>query len=88
MSNMRTCVASPPDREKLVVKIDCATEEWAEINQETGKLVLEIYPKQDNKPWVFDYEDAMKVLVLAKKRLREARYKSVFFPKRPWWKLF
>lgn len=88
MSSFRTCVASPPNREKLVVKIDSDAEEWAEINQETGKFIIEIYPKQDNKPWVFDYEETMKVLVQAKKRLKEARYKSIFFPKRQWWKIF
>ncbi len=89
MSDMITCVASPPDREKLVVKIQFGNEEWAEINQETDKLILEIYPKDGDKTWVFDYEETVKTLIDAKKHLKEVSSgKSVFLPKKPWWKLF
>jgi hypothetical protein len=37
-------IASVPDREKLVAELWYDQELWGEISQDTGELVLEIYP--------------------------------------------
>ena len=42
--------------------------QWAELSQEGESLVLEIYPNQDTKKWVFQYSDVIKAL-------RESEYK-------------
>jgi hypothetical protein len=66
---MSVDIASPPDREKLVAGIFYEREQWAEINQESGRLTLELYPRRDSKPWSFGYDKAIKTLVCARKRL-------------------
>jgi hypothetical protein len=62
-------LASPPDRELLVAMINVENEQWAEVNQESGNLTVEIYPRQNGQPWVFDLEATLKVLQAAKQRL-------------------
>jgi hypothetical protein len=47
--DMRICISSPPDREKLVAEIFFGDEQWAELNQESGTLELEFYPKPSSK---------------------------------------
>jgi hypothetical protein len=69
MSSHKIAIASPPDRDKLVAMIDFGNEQWAEINQGLGELVLEIYPRRDGKPWVFDFKDAITALERARERL-------------------
>jgi hypothetical protein len=69
MSNHRISIASPPDREKLVAMIDYGNEQWAEINQESTDFVVEIYPRRDGKPWLFDFNEMMSALESAKRRL-------------------
>jgi hypothetical protein len=69
MSNHRIAIASPPDREKLVAMIDFGYEQWAEVNQESTDLVVELYPRRDGKPWVFDFDEMMSALETAKRRL-------------------
>ena len=44
-------------------------EQWAEVNQESGNLMLEIYPRRDGKPWIFDLDEAVTELERAKDRL-------------------
>jgi len=41
---MTITIASVPDREKLVAELWYDQELWGEISQDTGELVLEIYP--------------------------------------------
>jgi hypothetical protein len=41
---MTITIASVPDREKLVAELWYNQELWGEISQETGELILEIYP--------------------------------------------
>ena len=62
-------IASPPDREKLVAMILVDNDQWAELNQESEKLTLEIYPRQDGKPWAIDFVDALQALQDARQRL-------------------
>ena len=66
---MSVDIASPPDREKLVAQVSFDREQWAEISQESGSLTLELYPRRDGKPWSFGYDEAIKTLVSARKRL-------------------
>lgn len=67
----RICISSPPDREKLVAEIFFGDTQWAEITQEREVLTLELYPRKDGLPWVFDLEQALTTLQAAKKRLSE-----------------
>ena len=69
-NNMRVEIASPPDRERLVAPILIDDEQWAEVNQESDRLQIEIYPRRDGTPWVFDLEDVAKSLTEAERRLR------------------
>jgi hypothetical protein len=62
-------IASPPDREKLVAPIMLDGEQWAEINQETERLQVEIYPRRDGEPWVFDLEEVIEAFKEAQRRL-------------------
>jgi len=69
-AQMRVEIASPPDREKLVAPILVDNEQWAEVNQETDRLQIEIYPRRDGSPWVFDLEEVLQSLAEARRRLR------------------
>lgn len=69
-TQMRVEVASPPDREQLVAPILVGNEQWAEVNQETDRLQIEIYPRRDGSPWVFDLEEVLQSLAEASRRLR------------------
>ena len=69
MSKMTISLASPPDREKLVAEVFYEDEQWAEINQESGTLQLEIYPRCNGQHWNFLFEDALIALQSAKTRL-------------------
>jgi hypothetical protein len=66
---MRISIASPPDREKLVAEVLYEDEQWAEINQESGALKLEIYPRRNGQPWAFPFDEAVLALQAAKARL-------------------
>ncbi len=65
----RICISSPPDREKLVAEIFFGDMQWVEINQEREALEVEFYPRPDGEPWRIDYQDALKALDEAKRRL-------------------
>ena len=67
--NIRMCIASPPDRNELVVEFFQGNEQWAELNQENGILILEIYPKRTGEPWKLDFGQVQKVLMEGKKKL-------------------
>jgi hypothetical protein len=66
---IRIGIISPPDREKVTAELMIGNEQWAELNQERDQLELEIYPRRNGKPWVIDYEDALRALTDAKRRL-------------------
>ena len=69
----RISLSSPPDREKLVTEIFFGDTQWAEINQESGEMEVEFYPRSDGKAWRIDYDDAVKALDEAKRRLIASR---------------
>jgi len=66
---MRVTVASPPDREYLVSEVFFEGDQWAEVNQESGSLTVELYPRRDGQPWRLDFEEAVAALLEAKQRL-------------------
>ena len=66
---MVVSIESPPDRKKLVAGILHENEQWAEVNQESGALVLELYPRRDGQPWSFSFDEAVAALQKAKDRL-------------------
>ena len=68
-TKMSVDIASPPDREKLVAMISFDREQWAEVQQESGSLILEIYPRQNGKPWEFSFDEALTALQHARQRL-------------------
>jgi hypothetical protein len=70
MSNhIRVEIASPPDRENLVAPILLENEQWAEVSQESNQLLIEIYPRRDGTPWIFDLEEVINSLMEARRRL-------------------
>jgi hypothetical protein len=70
MNKLRISISSPPDRENLVAEIFFETEQVAEINQESGSLMIEIYPKRSGECWLFDLDDLTEVLNVAKHKLK------------------
>jgi hypothetical protein len=68
-NRMTIDIASPPDREKLVAMLSYESEQWAEINQESEHLTLELYPRRNGEPWKFIYDEAIAALQQARKRL-------------------
>ena len=69
MSEHHVTIASPPDRDKLVAMVDIGNEQWAEINQESGELQIELYPRRDGQPWVFVLAEAIAAIEMARTRL-------------------
>ena len=69
MSEVRICLSSPPNREKLVAEIFFDNNEWAEINQDSGRLVVEFYPRRDGEFWRLTFDEALQALTKAKERL-------------------
>ena len=65
----RFCIASLPNREKLVVEIFFDDTQWAEINQEQDALEVEFYPRPDAKPWRLNLQNVVKALDDAKRKL-------------------
>jgi len=53
----------------MVADISFSGIQWAEINQEREVLKVEFYPRPDGEPWRIDYQDALKALDEAKRRL-------------------
>ena len=66
---IRVTIESPPDRERLVSSILIDNFQMAEINQEGSELMVEVYPRQDGKPWVLKLSDLVASLAKAKERL-------------------
>ena len=69
--NFQIDISSPPDREKLVASILVEHHQWVEINAEMEALTIEMYPRQDGRPWVFDLEAALNAIREAKRKLIE-----------------
>ena len=69
MSVHKIAIASPPDRLKHVAMIDYGSEQWAEINQERGDFVIEIYPRKDGTAWIFEFNEMKTAFEAAVRRL-------------------
>ena len=69
MEKFRITVASLPDRENLVAEILYEGVQWAEISQETEKLVVQFYSHPRQKYWEFSLDEALEALEKAKKRM-------------------
>lgn len=67
---IRTDIASPPDREKLVFEILVDNDQMAEVNRESGELVIEIYPRRDGAPWSISVDELATLLEKAKDALK------------------
>ena len=59
-------ITSPPDRERTVAEIWGDDDQLAEINDESGYVRVEIYPRLDGKPWLLPYDDLLQLLEQAK----------------------
>jgi hypothetical protein len=70
MSNeLRICISSPPDREKLVAEIFFGANQWAELNQEHDTLRLEFYPLPTGEFWQLNLDEVVGALEEARRRL-------------------
>lgn len=65
-------LASPPDRERLVVAIMVDGEQWCELNHESTELVAEFYARQSAAPWILPFADAIAALAEGRELLVSA----------------
>jgi hypothetical protein len=72
-TKMKVDICSPPDRAKLVAQVSYDHEQWAEVHQEADGLTLELYPRQNGKPWEFSFDEALTALRHAQERLTGSR---------------
>jgi len=68
---LEAIIASPPDREALVVQFFLKDgDQWAEMFfDEKGTLVMEIYPHVSGAPWVLNVNEVLHVINLSKEEL-------------------
>lgn len=73
MSKFEILIASLPHRERLVAEIYYDNMYWVQISQEEEELVVQFYSHPTEKYWTFPFEEALKVLEQAKKKLLELK---------------
>ncbi len=66
---MTITIASLPDREKLVAELWYNQELWGEISQDTGELILEIYPNSSHHFHQLKCEELIMAVQQAKDKL-------------------
>ena len=66
---MKVTIASDIDRDLLSAELAHGGEDWGYLYEQEGRLVLEIYPRQDGKPWVFSLDELLSTLAQAKLKL-------------------
>lgn len=66
---VQVAIVDSPDMEKTYAELTCDGEEWGIVSDEEGPLVLEIYAKANGETWTLDYEEALRALQYAKRRL-------------------
>ena len=71
MSKFEILIASLPHRERLVAEIYYDNMYWVQISHEDDELCLQFYAHPTEKCWTFPFEEAMKILNDAKKKLLE-----------------
>ena len=63
-------IASPPERDDLVVQLFVKDQgQWGEMIFHNGKLIIELYPREDGEPWQLDLNEVQHVLQKGKKEL-------------------
>jgi hypothetical protein len=67
-------LCSPPEREDMVVQLFFVEgAQWGEVREESQTLQLEIFASKSEKPMLFDLEELLNVLILAKEKLSNIR---------------
>jgi histidinol phosphatase-like PHP family hydrolase len=69
MDKFEIVIASIPSKENLVAEIYYNNLYWAQISQETEKLMVRFYPHENNSFWEFNLNEAIETLEIAKKRM-------------------
>lgn len=64
-------LASVPDRDSLVAEIWIGDNQLAELYEVEGRISLEIYPNLTGESLIFDLDDLINKLLLAKSKLVE-----------------
>jgi hypothetical protein len=62
-------VASVPDRDELVAELWMGDRQVAELSQDGGKQLLQLYPPADGKWWEFELDEFVSRLGEMKQRL-------------------
>ncbi len=70
---LRFTVGSTADRDDLVADLIADDVIWAQINQESGDLEIEVYSNPSGDLWMFRVDELMAVLAAAKERLIQLR---------------
>lgn len=64
-------IASVPDRDELVAELWFGEQQVAELAQEGGRLLLQLYKPPSGKYWEFDYAPFAEALAAMRARLLE-----------------
>ena len=67
---LEAIVASPPEREELVIQFFIKdADQWGELVRDNDRYVLEVYPSANGSPWKLDLAELQYVLQLGKEEL-------------------
>ena len=70
--NFRLIICDMPDKEELVCQVFYKNEQWIEISAEVPhEFVIAFCNKEGGDYWEFSYDEAMKIIQEAKRRLEE-----------------
>jgi hypothetical protein len=65
-------VASPPDRDELVVQLFSKSNgQWGEVYQQDGIWWIDMYQQSSGQPWQFKVEEVISVLSLSLAELQK-----------------
>lgn len=74
MTHLLSLIASPSDRENIVVEIWCGPVQVAEVSHEPDQPVeIEIYPSLDGEKWRFELQELLILLEHALVTLGQSR---------------
>lgn len=69
---LEAVVASPPEKDDLVVQIFVKDgEQWGEIVYDKKGFKLELYAQASGDPWILDLDEVEEVFALAREELRK-----------------
>ncbi len=71
MTKFDISIGSVPHREELVADIFYENQHFAEISEDTGKMIIEVYPDLKKDYWEFNFDEFIEALNKAKKRLSD-----------------